>query len=30
MMSNGDSIPISRNKRKEVRETLMKLGGEKL
>lgn len=30
IMSNGDSIPISRNKRKEVRETLMKLGGEKL
>ncbi len=29
-MSNGDSIPISRNKRKEVRETLMKFGGEKL
>lgn len=30
IMSNGDSIPISRNKRKEVRETLMKIGGERL
>lgn len=30
IMANGDSIPISRNKRKETRETLMKFGGEKL
>ena len=30
IMSNGDFIPISRNKRKEVREMLMKLGGDRL
>lgn len=30
IMSNGAVIPISRNKRKETRETLMQLGGERL
>ncbi len=30
IMSNGSSIPISRNKRKEVREMLMKFRGDRL
>lgn len=30
IMSNGDAIPISRNKRKETRDALMKFGGERL
>lgn len=30
IMSNNDAIPISRNKRKETREALMKFGGERL
>lgn len=30
IMSNGDAIPISRNKRKEIREVLMQFGGERL
>lgn len=30
IMYNGDSIPISRNRRKEVREILMNFGGERL
>lgn len=30
IMANGDAIPISRNKRKETRDTLMKFGGERL
>ncbi len=30
IMTNGDSIPISRNKRKETREILIKFGGERL
>lgn len=30
IMANGDAIPISRNKRKETRDALMKFGGEKL
>lgn len=30
IMTNGDLIPISRNKRKETREALMKFGGERL
>lgn len=30
IMTNGASIPISRNKRKEIRDTLTKLGGKNL
>ncbi len=30
IMANGDAIPISRNKRKETREALMRFGGERL
>jgi len=30
IMNNNDSIPISRNKRKEIRDVLMRFGGEKL
>ncbi len=30
VMANGDTVPISRNKRKEIREILMSLGGERL
>lgn len=30
IMSNNDAIPISRNKRKETREVLMRFGGERL
>ncbi len=30
VMANGDTVPISRNKRKEIREILMSLGSERL
>lgn len=30
IMENGYAIPISRNKRKEIRDTLMKFGGSRL